>query len=196
MKSKAWLLLLAGITVIMLISSAVITRSVFTDPEQSTVNTLRASPELVTLLNDGFEGTPWDANWDGNGTTAWQRKNIEPHGGSYYAQSSKAKAGFLTTDDLDTSATNKIIVSFWFQGDGIAAGDFIVQIYNGSAYNTWWDLTSYSSFVDNTWCYFSENITDSQYFKTNFRLRFDTTGLVNPGRLAMVDDVLITKGGW
>ena len=191
MKNRAWLILLAGLAIILL-AGATITRSSFTDPEQSIDNTLTISPKSVTLLNDGFEGNPWDANWDGNGTTSWVRDASKPHSGLYDALCDQNNNGYLTSDDLSTAAAVSITVSFWFKTKGIGAGDILVQLYNGSTYNTWYDLTNYPTYVNNAWCYFSESITDPQYFISNFRLRFDSSGLVDKNEECNIDDVLIT----
>ena len=61
----------------------------------------------------------------------------------------------------------------------IENGDLIIQRYNGSAYDNWYDIANYLSYKNNAWCEFSENITDSQYVISNFRLRFDGSGLVD-----------------
>jgi len=45
--------------------------------------------------------------------------------------------------DLNTSETISITVSFWFNTKSLEAGDIIVPIYNGSTYNTWYDITDY-----------------------------------------------------
>ena len=69
-------------------------------------------------------------------------------------------------------------------------GPLNVQIYNGSTWTTWYDLVSYPGVVKTTWIYFSQTITDPQYFISNFRLRFDGSGL---GTDSYIDDVLIQK---
>ena len=197
MKNKMWLILLAGLAVTLLAGSFEVARSSFVDTEQSTNNTLAvAAPVTQTLLNDGFEGTPWDANWDGNGTTIWIRDASKPNSGSYSALCDKDNNGYLTSDDLNTLAAVSITVSFWFKPKGIETGDMLVQLYNGSTYNTWYDIVNHPSYQNNTWSYFSEKITASQYFISNFRLRFDSSGLIQPGEDFRLDDVLITIDRW
>jgi len=82
-------------------------------------------------------------------------------------------------------------VSFWFRTKSIEAGDVIVQVYNGSTYNTLYDLTDYPTYVNNSWCQFSEEITDPQYFTTNFRIRFDSSALLDKNEHGKIDDVLL-----
>ena len=146
-----------------------------------------------TLLTDGFEGTPWDANWDGNGTTTWVQDSSKPHAGTYNANiDNKDTPGYLTSDDLDAFAAETITVSFWFNLKTLEAGDCVLQTsYNGSTWTTWYDLTSYPTYVNNTWCQFSEVITDSQYFVSTFSIRFDSSVLGDGVEQANIDDVLI-----
>ncbi|MFC1899216.1 fibronectin type III domain-containing protein, partial [Chloroflexota bacterium] len=146
-----------------------------------------------TLLDDGFEGTPWDDNWDGNGTTTWVQDSSKPNSGTYYAHlDNSGTPGYLTSDDLDTFVAESITVSFWFNTKAIEAGDCVLQTYNGSTWNTWYDLTSYPTYVNNVWCQFSEVTTDSQYFVSNFRVRFDSLVLGSDGNeQTNIDDVLI-----
>ena len=145
-----------------------------------------------TLLNDGFEGAPWDTNWDGNGTTTWAQDSSKPNSGTYDANiSNNSTPGYLTSDDLDTFAAENITVSFWFNTKNIEAGDCVLQIYNGSAWTIWYDLLDYPTYTNNTWSQFSEVITDSQYFISDFRIRFDSSVLGDSTEQANIDDVLI-----
>ncbi|HUV75973.1 MAG TPA: fibronectin type III domain-containing protein, partial [Dehalococcoidales bacterium] len=146
-----------------------------------------------TLLDDSFEGSPWDANWDGNGTTTWILDSGKAHTGTYNARLSNTQtAGSLTSDDLNAAGASWITVNFWFNPKGLEAGDIIVKIYNGSTYNTWYDLTSYPTYTNNVWCSFSETITDSQYLISNFRLQFDGSVLGDSTEEINIDDVLVT----
>ena len=162
----------------------------FIDPEPSNNNSLTiAANWSITLLNDGFEGSPWDANWDGNGTTDWGQLNTQAHGGSWAAECYTGDT-YLTTDNLDASGASNITVSFWFYIKDLNKGPLYIQIYNGTSYNNWYDLFTYPGVVKNTWIQFSETITDSQYFRSDFRLRFDGSG---SSTYTYVDDVLVTK---
>jgi len=169
----------------------------FSDIEDSFGNSLTAAELVsVTLLDDGFEGDPWDANWDDNGTTNWTQNNGQQHGGSYAALCDRDNNGYLTSDDLDGSVVDSITVSFWFNGKSLEAGDILVQLYNSSTYDTWYDLTNYPTYKNNAWCEFSEEITDPQYLISSFRLRFDGSGLVDKNEVCNIDDVLITVKQW
>jgi len=167
-----------------------VTTSLFVDEEQSTDDALGFRWGLTTL-NDGFEGTPWDDNWDENGTTSWGQSVAEAHTGSYSAMSDKDTNGYLTSDDLDASSSANITVHFWFYPVGLGLGDIQVEIYNGTAWDTLYDLTNYPSYVDQSWCEFSELITDSQYFVAGFRIRFNSSALSDKEVIIYIDDVLI-----
>jgi|GEM_PF-4593954 len=194
MKGRKWLILLLAIVTIMSLATYTgVTRSVFIDDELSTDDALGIRWGLITL-DDGFEDTPWDANWDENGTTTWVRDSANPHSGTYNAYCDKNNLGYLTSDEIDASGVSApagITVSFWFKAKGLDAGDCLVQTYNGTTYNTWYDLSAYSTYVDSTWCLFNEEIIDSQYFIGNFRIRFDASALGGTTEEANIDDVLI-----
>ena len=144
----------------------------------------------VTLLEDGFESDPWEAKWNDNGITTWALNN-DSYSGQRAALCDKGNNGYLTSDDVDTSAATTVIVSFWFKPKSLEAGDILIQLYDGSTYNTLYDLADYPAYEDNTWCYFRQETTDSQYFNSNFRLRFDGSGLVDNSEKCRIDNVLI-----
>jgi len=170
------------------------TSAYFSDTETSSGNVLTAWVDpAITLLNDGFEGEPWDVNWDDNGTTVWVSGSSKPHDGSYYAEiTNKGTPGYLTSDDMDSATADYINVSFWFKTKSVETGDIVIQLYNGTTYDTWYDLTDYPTYVNNTWCQFNEVITDPQYLISGFRLRFDATALGDSTEAANIDDVLVT----
>jgi len=184
-------LLIAIIVIGLLVGSSLLTTGAyFTDTEESTDNALVIATETtMTLLDDGFELEPWDVNWDGNGTTDWRHVNWTTHSGSWAV---KCQSGYtyLTTDNLDASGGTSITISFWFNIKDLNKGPLYVQIYNGTSYNTLHNLFTYPGAVKNTYCYYSETITDSQYFCTDFRLRFDGSGSRTD---TYIDDVLITQ---
>ncbi len=189
MKRITWLILILVIVSVMLIVvNTGVTTSYFTDAELSTDDTLNIGGWSVTLpFSDGFEGTPWDLYWDGNGTTDWQPG--AGYSGSTYSAEHASGDTYLTSDDLDASGAGTITVSFWFKIKLLNKGPLNVQIYNGG-WTTWDDLVSYAGGVKNTWLPFSRTITNLQYFIDGFRIRFDGSTLTTD---AFIDDVLIQK---
>ncbi|GAH67586.1 unnamed protein product, partial [marine sediment metagenome] len=135
---------------------------------------------------------PWDDNWN-LGTTTWIQDSAKPHTGTYNARISNAQTpGDLTSDDLDSAGTSIIYVSFWFNLKSLDVDDCVLQIYNGSDWITWYDLINYPTYANNVWCQFNEEIIDSQYFKGNFKIRFDASALGGSTEEANIDDVLIS----
>jgi hypothetical protein len=78
-------------------------------------------------------------------------------------------------------------VEFWFRPKALEAGDAIVEIYNGSTWDTLFDL---SNGTNNSWNYYSSYITGSQYFISDFKIRFNGSALTDDD-VIFVDDVLI-----
>ena len=192
MKSLSFLLLTAIVSV-QLLAMFGSTSAYFVDTEMSADNGITAwVTETVTLLTDGFEDSPWDSNWSVNDTTPWQRTTSPKYAGSYAAQSNKQNHGYLTSNDLDTAAALSVTVTFWFYPKNLEPGDAVIQRYNGASYVNWYDVTVYPAYRNNQWNQFTETITDAQYFKTNFRLRFDSAGLTQSQEDITIDDVIIT----
>ena len=149
-----------------------------------------AASSDVVLLQDGFEGSDWDANWDNNGVTKWYRDNSPKHAGYYCASARNGNEGVITSDNLNAADATSIKVDFWFQKDDIESTEFTLYYYNGSQYNLIAELDTLGS--DDVWLHYTQTITDSQYFKSNFRIRFDGYDLDSYENV-WVDDVLITK---
>jgi fibronectin type 3 domain-containing protein len=141
-----------------------------------------------TLLNDGFEGSPWDGNWNDNFTTDWA---VSYSGGGYnstYAASCSNGDTYLVSDDLDTSGADNITISLWFNLKALNKGPLNVQIYNGTDYVTVQNLTAAAA-SKNTWYQYTTTITASQYMRSDFRVRLDGSGFSADGR---VDDVVVS----
>jgi len=149
-----------------------------------------AASQDVVLLQDGFDGSDWDANWDNNGTTKWYRDSSPKHSGSYCASARNGNEGVITSDNLNAADATSIKVDFWFQKDDTESTEFTLYYYNGSQYNLIAELDTLGS--DDVWLHYTQTITDSQYFKSNFRIRFDGYDLDSYENV-WVDDVLITK---
>jgi hypothetical protein len=148
MKRITWLILILVIVSVMLIVvNTGITTSYFTDDEPSTDDALGIKWGLITL-DDDFEGTPWDDNWDENGTTTWIQSSLKQHGGTYSAYCDLNNPGYLTSDEIDASVSERITVAFWFFPKLLDAGDCLIQTYNGTAYNTWYDLKNYPTYAN------------------------------------------------
>ena len=151
-----------------------------------------------TLLSTGFEeATDAEAKapWNGNGAPDWRRSTDQSHSGSYSGRSDKTYQGDVISDDLDASdlvAGDSITVDFWFRKRKIENNEFILYYYDGSNYDKIVDFEPGNG--DNKWIHYQDTITDSQYFISNFRIRFHSS-LNKSNEYVWIDDVAIIKKG-
>lgn len=143
------------------------------------------------VLVDSFEEDIWNANWNG----AWIRSADPVHSGSASAGANAENDGSFTSVDMDTSSAESIIVDFWFRKRNTdARNDFVLYYFNGRTYKKIADLDAMGD--DNTWLHYTDTITDSRYFITNFRIRFKARNLLSlfPTRAenVWIDDVKVT----
>ncbi len=141
-----------------------------------------------TLLDDGFEDFIWDTNWN-DIPSNWREDNYPVHSGFASAWATDYYEGYFTCDSLDASGATAIYVDFWLRKTGTETYDFTLYYYDGSNYDLIEELDDDGP--DNTWIHYTAKITDSQYFVSNFRIRFDAT--LGYGENVWVDDVVITK---
>ncbi len=136
---------------------------------------------------DGFEGSTWNANWAGS----WIRATDQKYSGSYSAKANQANDGYFTSIDRDTSGATFITVDFRIRKDDTDAGnDILLSYYNGSSYIQVADLDAIGS--DDRWLHYTHTITDSQFFVSNFKIRFSAPNLSSDENV-WVDDVSITS---
>jgi len=148
------------------------------------------SLQNATLLEDGFEDTvDWDVNWDGNGVTDWNQVTDQVHSGTYSAKGATGDT-WLTSDDLDCSDAQAIYVDFWIRKDDTDPNEFELYFFNGTFYVLYLDLDTLGG--DDVWIHYQKKVTNSQYLVSNFRIRFECTG-INYRENVWVDDVLIKK---
>jgi len=144
-----------------------------------------------TLLDDGYEAVDWDENWDAIAHN-WQEENSIVHSGSASAEANDDNDGDFICDDLNASGAVAIYLDFWFRKDGINPSEFLLYYYNGSSYGLIDDLDDNGA--DNTWLHYTQKVTDSQYFISNFRIRFYANlNQILGTDYVWVDDVLIKK---
>jgi len=146
-------------------------------------------PPGVILLQDGFEGDVWDANWVSPHN--WLKDTTTYANGTASAWANKDNNGYFTSEALDTSDSAAIHIRFRFMKDNTdAAKDLFLYYYNGTNYNLIADLDTLGS--DDVWLNYTDIVTDSQYFVSNFRIRFDATPETREN--VWIDDILVTKG--
>jgi hypothetical protein len=140
----------------------------------------------TVLLDDGFEGTTWDANWTG----AWTDETTRVRTGSHAAGADRGGgAGYFTSDALDASDANGIYLRFYFQQK--MAATLTVEYYGSAGWSTPVDLTALGG--DSEWLLYADTITDANYFDPNFAIRFNAAFSGGGTRSVEVDDVEINK---
>ena len=140
----------------------------------------------VVLLNDSFEGAAWDANWSNDG---WSPDSTQKYSGSYSAWAKDGNEGNFTCNDLNASDANAIYIDFWYRLTGdLEASDLILYYYNGSSYV---EISQIGNGTEDTWLHYATTITDTQYFQSTFRIRFNAA--LDSGKNVWIDDVLIQK---
>jgi len=151
-----------------------------------------------TLIDqESFEGG-WPptqpSSWSKSG--AWNKENDQKYSGTYSADfdgSDYSGSGDLSTCDLNCFDTSgAVYVDFWYRDEGCEAGEFLLRYYDGTTWDTIADLGSTTS--EYQWLHYQQKVTDSQYFKSNFRIRWSAVG-IDSGEHAYVDYVTVKKEG-
>jgi hypothetical protein len=150
----------------------------------------------VSFINaESFEGT-WPPSlpsaWAATGN--WNKESDRAYAGTYSADFDGPGYGYasgdLTTPNLDCSGSiTSITVDFWYRDEGVDSGEFVLQYYDGTGWDT---ITQLGTGAENQWLHYQQVITDSQYFKSSFKVRWSAVS-VDSGEHAYVDSVTITK---
>ena len=145
-----------------------------------------------TLIDaESFEGAWTPEGWSATGN--WAKESNYAHDGMFSADFdgwSGGASGYLTSPSMDCSDTDAIYIDFWWNDRALDNNDFTLEYYNGSAWNPHQDLNQLES--GNGWHHYTENITDSQYFVSDFQIRWVANNL-RSGESAQIDEVTITK---
>jgi methyl coenzyme M reductase beta subunit len=143
----------------------------------------------TSLLNDGFEGAPWNTNWN-NVASTWTDETVIVHSGSHAAGADRGGGtGYFTSDALDASDATAIYIRFYFQKK--SAATFTVEFYGSGGWSTPINLIPLGG--DNEWLVYTNTITNSSYFVSDFKIRFNAAFSGGGTRSVEVDDVEITK---
>jgi hypothetical protein len=146
----------------------------------------------VTLIDaESFEGVWTPRGWIATGN--WAKENNYAHNGTFSADfdgEEGGASGYLTSPSMNCSDTDAVYVDFWWNDHALDNGDFMLEYYNGSTWNTHQDLNQVAS--GNGWHHYTETLTDSQYFVSNFQIRWWANSVWS-GENACVDVVTVTK---
>jgi len=153
--------------------------------------TLAWNPNITLISGESFEGSWPPSRW--TATENWGQKTSTAYKGTSSAGldgKGSGASGELTTYDLNCTDASAIHVEFWYRNDGSSSGEFLLQYYNGASWITIADLGSNSS--GKGWLFFQRKETDSQFFKSNFKVRWAAVG-VDKDEYVYVDYVTVKK---
>ena len=146
----------------------------------------------LTLIDvESFEGGWPPSGWSATGT--WAKESNYAYEGIYSADfdgSVGGVSGYLTSPSMDCSDVDAIYVEFWWQDRALDDDNLILEYYDGATWNSYQDLNQMDS--GNGWHHYTEVVTDSQYFVSNFQIRL-WAKMVQSGKTACVDVVKVTK---
>ena len=136
-------------------------------------NTLTASN--TTLIDQqSFEGAWLPPGWsESPGNTRWEKESDQAHHGTYSADfdgQTVGRSGDLYSPDMDCSDATAIYIDFWYRDEDCESTEYLLQYYDGASWVTISDLSSTTS--EYQWLNYQEKITNSQYFKSNFKIRW------------------------
>jgi hypothetical protein len=172
---------------------------------QSNFTAQQSAPDLIydilTEVNTGggllnftlINGESFEENWPPTGWSAtggWNKETNFVHSGSYSADfDGGSSSGYLTTANLDCSNADVIYVDFWYRDEGCESGEFRLYYYDGANWDLMGDLGTGS---EHLWIHYQDEITEFQYLKSTFKIRFSASGSGSSDD-AYIDDVTVKK---
>jgi hypothetical protein len=146
----------------------------------------------TTLIDaESFEGTWPPAGWTETGY--WNKESNRAYTGTYSADFDGygyyGSSGNLVTSDLNCSDASSIFVTFRYLDEGLDYGEFLLEYFDGSS---WVPITDLGTSSEYTWNLYEEQITDSRYFVSDFKIRWRANGIEDYEH-AYVDLVTVTK---
>jgi hypothetical protein len=159
---------------------------------ESFMGTSDGGSSNVTLINaESFEGSWPPSGW--SETSRWNKENGYAYDESYSADfdgGSGGQSGYLTSPSMDCSDSDAIYVDFWWYDRNLDNDDFELEYYDGSSWDNYQDLNQLES--GNGWHHYTEAVTDSQYFVSNFQIRWWAKS-VSSSETGCVDLVTVKK---
>ncbi|MFO7678348.1 MAG: VWA domain-containing protein [Thermoplasmatota archaeon] len=147
---------------------------------------------VLILVTDGKANCEWipggyTGDWDGNG---WIQSTSQSYTGTVSAHATTNRDGAFISQNIDTSNATALNIGFYYRlSSYIGSGDLELYFYNGEDYNFIEDLGTGSK---DTWLNKQYTITDSQYFHSDFNIKFYSR--LGWSRSIWIDDVTIDAG--
>ena len=154
------------------------------------VGTFNASKrQIINLVTDGVANCYWTSGYTGvyQGWDGWIKGTDQRHTGNSSAESSSARYGDFTSDDLNTTGATSITVDFWYRLKNTLSNDLALYLYNGNTYNK---IVSLGSNPKNQWLHYTYTTTSAQYYKQNFRVQFKNSNS-GSNEYVWIDDVRV-----
>jgi hypothetical protein len=146
----------------------------------------------VTLIDaESFEDSWPPSGWTSTGN--WNKETDQYYDGSNSADfdgDGNGVSGNLETTDLDCSDASSIFVSFRFYDYAVDPNELLLECFDGSSWLEIVDLGT--GYTGGTWNLYEQEITDSRYFVSDFKLRWRADD-VESNEAAYVDLVTVTK---
>ncbi|HUT00014.1 MAG TPA: DUF2341 domain-containing protein [Candidatus Thermoplasmatota archaeon] len=151
---------------------------------------------FTRINNEGFEGSWPPTGWSEDPPTSeWNEENYQVYQGTYSADfdgtgGAGGASGNLLSPAMNCAGSNvtAIYVRFWGYSDAVDNGEYYLDYYDGG---NWDQITRLDNFGQDVWAQYSQKIVDSQYFKSNFQIRWRVVGL-NNNEHVYVDVVNVT----
>lgn len=161
--------------------------------EYTTITMDSSGGSGVALFQDSFE-TSFN-QWTDGGTTDWDRTTSQHQSDNYSAHASWRNT-HLTSDNIDMSAYSSFTIDFWYREDDVDNNDDVfLQLYDGGSYDNRFKL-DLPWYYEDEWHNYNETIYnsggDAQYFRNNFRIRFQADGINNWQENVWIDNVVIS----
>ena len=142
----------------------------------------------VTLIDsESFEGTWQPSGWSYE--SPWNKESNRKYQGTYSADFDGPGSGNLNTPVLDCSNAKAIYIDFWFYDEGCRDNGFRLYYHDASG---WVQIVQLGAYTENQWIHYQHKITDSNYFVSNFQVRFRTSSLLD-NQHAYIDLVTVKK---
>ena len=151
---------------------------------------ISVSSNTTHINAESFEGEWPPTGWTETGR--WNKESDQAYDGTYSADfdgSYTTRSGYLTSPSMNCSNADAIYVEFWWRDDDLDDDDFMLEYYDGSNWDNYQDMNQLSHNEDE-WTLYSDNITDDQYFVSNFQIRWYAKSVGN-GECAWVDLVTV-----
>ena len=135
------------------------------------------------INNEGFEGSWLPVGWSESPVASnWNNESDQAYEGTYSADfdgtGGGGTSGDLLSPPMNCTGSNvtAIYVIFWGYEDSADNGEYYLDYYDGS---NWDQISRLDNFGSGVWAQYSQKITDSQYFVSNFQIRWRVVGLDN-----------------